>query len=127
MGVSEVDEQEVQLVPAPKQVAQVALQSRHTPRPSAELRNLPSAHADEHVPALGSKLAPAKHEVQLPAPLPLHVRHDASHVSHVLLPLAYLLLGHEATHEPSSKYLVLLVGQVRHDDELAPLHVAQEE
>ena len=71
-------------------------------------------------------MAPATHEVQ-PLEVPsVHVAHDASQLVQVLFSSAYLLLGHDATHEPSSKYLVPLDGQVRHALEEAPLHVSQE-
>ena len=93
---------EVQLVPSPRHVWHVALQLRHVPRPESVLRKLPSAHVDVHVPALSVNVAPAKHEVQSLDVRPVHVAHVASHASHVLLPLGNLLLGHVATHEPSS-------------------------
>ena len=64
-----------------------------------------------------SSCVPGGHAVQLVAVPFVQAAQEASHHSHVgalALPLAYLPVGHELTHEPSSKNGVPLSGQVRH-------------
>lgn len=107
MGSSPTEEQDVQLVEVPKQVAHVELQLQQpfSAKPSSSsvvARNMLEGHVDVHVFTVASKLAPGTHEVQAVEPTPLQVAHDASHAVHVLLASANLPFGHAPTHEPSS-------------------------
>ena len=124
MGSEPAAAHEVQFVDSPRQVWHVALQERQTPSPTVAERNWPTAQTVVHVPALASCVAPATQEVQ-PEEVPSeHVAHVASHAVHVLLASAYLPLGQLATHEPSSKLGVPLLGQVIHAALDTPEHVA---
>lgn len=62
---------------------------------------------------------------QLVEELLLHVAHVESHTRHALLSSANLPSGHSATHVPSSKYLVPLVGHVMQFELAGPSHEAQ--
>ena len=57
----------------------------------------------------------------------VHVAHEASHARHVLLAFAYLPVGQLETHDPSSKRLVPLDGQVTHPLLAAVEQVAHDE
>ena len=70
---------------------------------------------------------PTGHEVQLAAPAALQVSHDASQLTHVeLAESRYLPLGHDATHEPPSRYGVPDEGQLRQAVLPAASHVSHE-
>ena len=116
----------MQLVLVPKHVWQVLLQLAQILVPSAsELRKSPIAQTVVHVPALGLKEPPGRHEVHPAAVASLQVAHDESHWVHVLLASANFPAGQLDTQEPSSAYLVPVAGQVRHDPLEAPLQVSQ--
>ena len=93
---------DVQLVLVPKHVWHVALQLRHSPRPSFVERKSPIEQTVVHVPAPTLKLAPATQEAQLVDVPPVHVAQEAWQLTHTSLASAYLPAGQLATHEPSS-------------------------
>ena len=74
--------------------------------------------AQEETQAPAEKVTPGMHVRQLALPVPLHVRHVASHATHVEAPppppsSRYLPSGHVPTHAPSSWVRVRVRGRVR--------------
>ena len=88
------------------------------------------AQEETHAPA--EKVTPGMHVRQLALPVPLHVRHVASHATHVEAPpppppsSRYLPSGHVPTHAPSSRCGVPVSGQLRQSVLAGPEHVRHE-
>ena len=89
--------------------------------------NWPDGHTAVHVPAVLSKVTPARHAVQLVAVALLHSLHVLSQVEHRLLESEYFPPGHEATQVPLSKKGVPTDGQLTQSVLPGPLHVRHDE
>ena len=103
-----------------------ALTPNPTPNPAART----VAQEETHAPA--EKVTPGMHVRQLALPAPPHVRHVASHATHVEAPpppppsSRYLPSGHVPTHAPSSRCGVSVSGQLRQSALAGPEHERQE-
>lgn len=116
----------MQLLAERSQVRHEASQARQLP----PLSYRPVAQEETHAPA--EKVTPGMHVRQLALPVPLHVRHVASHATHVEAPpppppsSRYLPSGHVPTHAPSSRCGVPVSGQLRQSVLAGPEHVRHE-
>ena len=98
----------------------------HEPRPWIVVKKKACGQTDVHVPAPASKTAPSTHEVQEVELAAEQVAHEASQSMQVAFSSANVPAGQLLTQEPSVKYFVPDAGQLRHEDEVAPLHVSQD-